>query len=77
MNYVTIYKNINDILKIVEQPAILPIDGCSDHAQQIDHLFQEYLDRFILAFPKWTKYKDKPEMINDIGMQYLVRVREK
>ncbi len=75
MKYQDIYEQINGILKIINQGPIDPIVNCSDEKMQIDHLYEKYTELYFGKLPQWRPFKDKPQIINDIGIQLLLKVK--
>ena len=74
MKYKSAYREINSILELVGQKPIEELDNCRDNIKQLDHLRSKYIDMYLAQFPKWEAFRDRPEMINDIGMQILVEI---
>ena len=74
MNYQIAYKQINEIMRMTKQEGIQPLPGIDDNMKQLQNLKSVYLDRYIKAFPQWEKFRTKPEAINDIGMQFLLKI---
>ena len=76
VKYQEAFDQINEIMTMVGMPKLQPIKNCNDDTLQIDHLYNRYLDLYIEHFPQWAKFKSKPEMINDLGIQYLLKIRD-
>ena len=74
MKYKSAYREINSILELVGQKPIEQLDNCSDNIKQLNHLRSKYLDLYLTQFPKWEPFRDRPDLINDLGMQFLVQI---
>ncbi len=75
MKYHEVYNTVNEILKMVGKPSIKPLDGVKDDKAQIDHIYEEYLNMYLKAFPQWIPFRNKPNVISDMGVEYLLKAK--
>jgi hypothetical protein len=75
MKYKNTYEQINALLKIIKKDEISPLPNNENDKQQIENLYNKYLDMYLKEFPQWIPYKDRPQMINDIGMSIILQTK--